>query len=48
MCWNVTVSWVFRQHGAGEGMIVDSAVTVAKQQDIPAYIKSQTDAGLDW
>jgi multiple sugar transport system substrate-binding protein len=39
---------VFRQHVLRDGMNVDSALTVAEQQDIPAYIKSQTDAGLDW
>jgi multiple sugar transport system substrate-binding protein len=46
--WDIPMYSVFRQHVLRDGMNVDSALTVAEQQDIPAYIKSQTDAGLDW
>ncbi|GLY75251.1 ABC transporter substrate-binding protein [Actinoallomurus iriomotensis] len=46
--WDIPMYSVFRQHVLRDGMTVESALAVAEQTDIPAYIKNQTAAGLDW
>ena len=46
--WDIPLYKVFRQHVLIDGMDVDSALQVAEQVDIPAYIKAQVAAGLTW
>ena len=46
--WDIPLYMVFRQHVLLDGMTVESALTVAEQQDIPAYIKERAEAGFDW
>ncbi|MEV0403158.1 extracellular solute-binding protein [Actinoallomurus sp. NPDC050550] len=46
--WDIPMYAVFRQHVLRDGMTTDSALTAAETEDIPAYIRSQAAAGLDW
>lgn len=46
--WDIPLYAVFRQHVLKDCMTVESGLTVAEQTDIPAYIKAQAAAGLNW
>ncbi|MGP3960688.1 ABC transporter substrate-binding protein [Nonomuraea sp. 3N208] len=46
--WDLPLWQVFRQHVLRDGMTPEQSLTVAEQQDIPAYIKAQAAAGKDW
>lgn len=46
--WDIPLYKVFRQHVLIDCMDVKSALQVAEQTDIPAYIKAQAAAGLTW
>jgi len=46
--WDIPLYEVFRQHVLKDCMTVESGLVVAEQTDIPAYIKAQAAAGLDW
>ncbi|MGW8949520.1 extracellular solute-binding protein [Streptomyces sp. NPDC055709] len=46
--WDIPMYRVFRQHVLKDGLSVRSALTVTETRDIPAYIKAQAAAGLDW
>ncbi|GAB3739727.1 hypothetical protein GCM10028864_02880 [Microlunatus parietis] len=46
--WDIPLYMVFRQHVLKDAMTVDSALIVADQEDIPAYIKSRAEAGFDF
>lgn len=46
--WDIPLYSVFRQHVLTDAMTVKGALTVTQTEDIPAYIKSQVNAGKDW
>ncbi|WP_406673214.1 extracellular solute-binding protein [Nonomuraea sp. N2-4H] len=46
--WDLPLWTVFRQHVLRDGMTPEQSLTVSQQEDIPAYIKAQADAGKDW
>jgi multiple sugar transport system substrate-binding protein len=46
--WDIPMYMVFRQHVLKDAMTVDSAMIVAEQEDIPAYIASRAEAGFDY
>ncbi|NGN67724.1 extracellular solute-binding protein [Streptomyces sp. A7024] len=46
--WDIPLYMVFRQHVLRDGLSVKSALTITETKDIPAYIKGQAEAGLDW
>ncbi|WP_419999033.1 ABC transporter substrate-binding protein [Streptomyces boninensis] len=46
--WDIPMYMVFRQHVLREGLSAPSALHITETKDIPAYIKSQVEAGFDW
>ncbi|MGH3488464.1 MAG: ABC transporter substrate-binding protein [Actinopolymorphaceae bacterium] len=46
--WDIPMFMVFRQHVLKDGMTVDSSLVVTETDDIPAYIRSKSEAGQDW
>lgn len=46
--WDIPLYMVFRQHVLKDGMTFESSLTVAEQEDIPAYIATRAEAGYDY
>lgn len=46
--WDIPLYMVFRQHVLKDAMTVQSALIVADQEDIPAYLKSRAEGGFDY
>ncbi|MFC7625902.1 ABC transporter substrate-binding protein [Microlunatus sp. GCM10028923] len=46
--WDIPLYMVFRQHVLKDAMTVESALIVAEQEDIPAYLKSRAEGGFDF
>ena len=46
--WDIPYWEIFRQHVLKDGMSPAAALQVAEEEDVPAYIKTQAEAGHDW
>lgn len=46
--WDIPYYMVFRQHVLTDGMTAPAALQVTEEEDVPAYIARQAEAGNDW